>query len=218
MPLSTAGSSVDFDDEEISRDYTEVAVGGPVFDTGILGNRFSVQQRAIRRQDAIRTWEIQFDGLSEVQKANLEEFFITKYGGGVGFLFYPPTDNTFFGDVQPYLTDGVSTDYPLYRAYSCASRTVYRRIAKINEFISPQVLVGGIPYFWLTQFFLLPGNGMISFFFPPPAGLEIWISSGQILTPVYFEVDDMDAVDYGVFSEMSSVKLVEILPGALGIE
>lgn len=123
--------TVTFDEEELSRDYTEMATGGPTFDTGIIGNRFGIQQRAIRRQDAIRTWDIEFGGMSEEQKVALETFFISKYGSGIGFRFFPPGDFQFRGDLIG--VTNASNEYKLYRDYVTPSRTIRRRILKLVE-------------------------------------------------------------------------------------
>lgn len=254
MPIS-----IQFDEEELNRDYTEVATGGPTFDTGVIGNPVGVQQRAIRRQDAIRTWDIQFEGLSEVQLMNLQAFFITKYGGGIGFRFVPPSDNHFGGGSPVSNYDIVGTtnsgnSYTLNRTYRSAARNIQRRITKPfltanqvtgdNQYSAPVLALGTsiIPYdiggvmTWPTEIpsgFTRPGSpsavismnfntGVFSFVTSfgasiPTDGQTIKGVGGRFHVPCVFETDKFETSDYGVFSNLESIRLVELLPAALGL-
>lgn len=241
MPIT-----VTFDDEELSRDYTEVAVGGPVFDTGIVGNPMGVQQRAVRRVDAIRSWKIQFDGLSDTQRLALEAFFINKYGGGIGFRFYPPNDHSFVNDVIGTTTGTGSTEYSLVRKYTTAGayRTITRRIVKPVQF-SPILVIGTTAIAWKNGgSFQYPPNipggysaptspptyvadmnwstGIFTFTTAngasiPTAAQVITAIGGDFDIPVFFDTDKFEASDYGVFADWGEVGLIEILPAALGI-
>lgn len=218
--------AIQFDEEELSRDYTEVAVGGPTFETGVIGNPFGIQQRVIRRQDAIRTWEIEFGGLSTAQKQALEDFYITKYGSAIGFRFFPPSDSTFNFD---YLGggDGVRTDFPLYRNYTSPSRNIQRRIVKVVASTAPNIIVFfnglstlGPPYFFSygTNYTIDSNNGVLEFFGAVPSSItDIRVHGGEFDVPVFFDTDKMDVSDYGVFKEWNSIRVTEILPAALGI-
>ncbi len=219
-----------FDDEELNRLYTEVAQTSVNFDTGIVGNSKGVQQRTINRYDAIRTYDIQFGGMTQAAKRALEEFFITKAGRGIGFRFYPPSDRDFQFDVIG-VGNGAQTVFYLRRNYYSRGRFITRRILKpIHPLLT--VLVDGSKVRIsdpdageITPAGAFPiinnpitvnwDTGMITFTTAPANGLIITVAEGQYDVPVYFDTDSLNASDYGVFADAESVRLVEILPSAL---
>jgi uncharacterized protein (TIGR02217 family) len=198
-----------FEEEELSRLYTDVATGGPVFETGIVGNGKATQQRTINRFDAVRTFEIQFGGLDQLEKLNLEEFFITKSGRAIGFRFYPPSDRNFINDVIG-VGDASTTVFYFRRNYSSRSRFVSRRIVKpvkdtvvvtVNDVVTSGTVNWDI--------------GSITFAAAPAAGAIIRCQSGQYDLPVYFDVDGFSPTDYGPFADWNSIKITEILPSQI---
>jgi uncharacterized protein (TIGR02217 family) len=208
--------TIQFDDEELSRDYTDVATGGPTFETAIMGNPVGIHQRSIKRQDAIRTWDIQFGGLNNLQKLLLEQFFITKYGGGIAFKFFPPTDHSFYNDYVG-AASGTSIDvFPLYRYYGSASRVVARRIVYpvLSSAAAGISVFGGVSGNLVNSATFLPG-GFIRISYTagnPTAGEAIFITGGEFDVPVVFMNDQLESSDYGPFSNVDSVRLVELLP------
>jgi hypothetical protein len=60
-------------------------------------------------------------------------------------------------------------------------------------------------------------EGNLVFTDPVPNGHNVQIAGGEYTVPVYFDVDIFETSDYGVFSDLDSIKVTEILPAALGI-
>ncbi len=212
--------SVQFDEERLPLEYTEMATGGPVFDTGIVGNPTGVQQRSIRRQDAIRSWDIQFEGMTPAQRNTLESFFINKYGGGIGFRFFAPGDNRWFNDVIATSTGTGTASYPLYRKYVGTYRTISRRIFKPNDSAVSIYFNGVLQNFTLGSNYWFDGvNGYIYFAAGsrPSNGVSIKLDGGSYDTPVVFASDFFNADDYGLFANLNSIRLIELLPVALGL-
>lgn len=224
-----------FEEEELDRLYTDVAVGGPAFETGIVGNARAVQQRNINAYDAVRSFEIQFGGMSQAEKLRLEEFFLTKWGRAVGFRFYPPSDREFLDDVIG-VGDGTTTVFYMRRNYAAPTRFVSRRIVKPVKddvvvtldgsklWIDDPVFGGYIPPsagpFPVidsgTNFLTVDWNtGAVTFAGAPTAGQIIRCAEGRYDLPVYFDVDAFDATDYGPFADWNSIKVVEILPSQI---
>jgi uncharacterized protein (TIGR02217 family) len=213
-----------FEEEELSRLYTDVAVGGPAFDTGIVGNAKAVQQRNVNRYDAVRAFEIQFGGMSQPEKLRLEEFFITKQGRAIGFRFYPPSDRNFQNDVIG-VGDGANTTFYMKRNYRSRTRFITRRIVKPVK-VAVVVTVDGakVPYEQDGVIFYPAGDypeyynpitvdwdhGIVGFPTAPAAGTIIRCAEGEYNIPVFFDVDEFAATDYGPFADWNSIKVVEI--------
>ena len=231
----------EFEEVELSRDYTDYAKGGPMFETGMVGNTPGTQQRNINRQDAIREYEIQFEGANNWEIDQLEQFFVTKYGRAIGFRFYPARDRRFQGDLIG-IGDGVETDFKLKRIYTGGSVTIERRIVKpvVNDLLlsvsngstdeyaglsdgaggwlmpswSDIDFGGGVPLYIVTVDW---NTGDVVFDVAPPNLAEIRAVGGDYNVPVFFESDKFESTDYSTFSDWSGVKLVEALPIVLGI-
>lgn len=219
-----------FEEEELSRLYSAAATGGPVFETGIVGNGKAVQQRTVNRYDAVRTYEIGFGGRTPEFIQGLEEFFITKYGRAIGFRFFPPSDNTFQNDVIGVVAAG-NTVYYCKRNYRSRTRFVSRRIVKpVKDTLV--VTVGGqmVPIYNDAGVAVYPAGsethlnkpvtidwdtGTITFDTAPGAGSVVRIARGEYDLPVYFDVDAFAGEEYGIFSNWQSIRLTEILPSAI---
>ncbi len=220
---------ITFDEEELSRKYTEKAQTGVTYDTAVVGNPRAVQQRNVNRYDFVRTWDIEYGGMSPAEKLELEEFYITRFGRAFGFRFYPPSDRNFLGDVIG-VGDGVITRFYLRRNYAARNRFVSRRILKpifplltitVDDekvaIITPEgnitpegdfpVLNNPIDVDWNAGFF--------DFTTAPASGEIVRAAAGEYHLPACFDVDDLSAADYGMFADSASVRLVEILPAAL---
>lgn len=221
-----------FEEEELSRLYTEVATGGPTFETGIVGNEKGTQQRTVNRYDALRTFEIEFGGMSSDEKLRLEDFFITKFGRAIGFRFYPPSDREFLNDAIG-VGDGTETTFYMKRNYRSRTRFVTRRIVKpvkhavvvtvdgeklryndpVLGLFYPE---GDYPQFAGNSGVIDWDQGVIEFASAPAAGKVIRCAEGEYDIPVYFDVDSFSISDYGPFADWNSIKVVEILPSSLG--
>ncbi len=221
-----------FEDEELSRIYTEVAHTNIVYETGVVGNSKAVQQRTINRYDAIRTYDIQYGGMSPAEQLRLNEFFITKRGRAIGFRFYPPFDRQFANDIIG-VGDGTTVDFYLKRNYRSRSNFVTRRILKpIHPLVT--ILIDGYkviiadPDGDITPEGDFPivdnpitvdwNQGKITFTTAPAIGAVVLVAQGEYDVPVYFDTDSFSASDYGPFADAESVRLVEILPAALDAE
>lgn len=199
-----------FEEEELDRLYTEVAIGGPVYETGVVGNGQAIQQRHINRYDAIRTFEIQFGGLSQSKRNALEEFFVTKHGRAIGFRFYPPNDRNFQNDVIG-IGNAVATVFYMKRNYRSRSRFVSRRIVKpVKDTVV--ITVDGTP---VTPASTDWDQGAVTLSSAPAAGAIVRCESGQYDLPVFFDVDAFSVTDFGVFANWESIKVQEILPAQL---
>lgn len=229
--------SVEFQEVELSRYYTEFAKGGPVFETAIVGNPRGAHQRNINRQDFLGEWEIRFEGQDPSQIEELHDFFVTKWGRAIGFRFFAPRDNNFKNDLLG-IANGVDKNFTLQRVYSGGTQTHTRRIVKP---IADTLLItvngekcgvsdgaGGYKmamYDDLDYGFDIPEyivavnetNGVITFNTAPPSGAEIRALRGEYNVPVCFDSDRFDPTDYTTFSDWESIKVVELLPIALGI-
>jgi uncharacterized protein (TIGR02217 family) len=218
-----------FEEEELNRLYTEMAVSNVVFETGVVGNSRAVQQRNINRYDPIRTYDIQFGGMSQEEHVALQEFFITKSGKGIGFRFYPPNDRDFIGDVIG-IGDGTTTDFYLRRNYFTRSRFITRRIVKpLHPYLTVTIddekvriddngtLITPAGDFPITDNPITVdwNEGIVTFTTPPGSGEIVRAASGKYHVPVYFDTDALQASDYGPFADANSVRLIEILPSAL---
>lgn len=199
-----------FEEEELNRLYTEVAVGGPSYQTAVVGNPKGVEQLSINQFDAIRPWEINYGGMSQSEKLSLEEFFLTKWGQAIGFRFYPPSDRNFQNDVIGIGT-GAATVFYLRRNYRSRSRFISRRIVKpVKDTIV--ITVDGTP---VTPSTVNWDEGIVTLSSAPAAGAIVRCESGQYDVPVRFMVDDFNATDYGNFADWNSIKVKEILPSQL---
>lgn len=199
-----------FEERELNRLYTNTATGGPAYDTARVGNPRGIEQRHINRYDAIRTYEIEFGGLSQIEKLDLEEFFITQHGPAVGFRFYAPSDRNFLSDVIGIGTGSNDTFY-LRRNYRSRSRFISRRIVKPVKG-TLVITVDGTP---VTPASINWDEGIVVLSSDPAAGAIVRCESGQYNVPVYFDVDAFTPVDYGVFANWESIRLQEILPTQL---
>jgi hypothetical protein len=216
-----------FEEEELSRLYADVAVGGRAFDTGIVGNAKAVQQRNVNRYDAVRAFEIQFGGMSQPEKLRLEEFFITKQGRAIGFRFYPPSDRNFQNDVIG-VGDGANTTFYMKRNYRSRTRFITRRIVKP---VKPHRrrccrTVQKVPYEQDGRASFTPAGDYPEYLQPdngrlertassgsrrrPRPGTIIRCADGEYNIPVFFDVDEFAATDYGPFADWNSIKVVEI--------
>lgn len=199
-----------FEEEELSRLYTEHAVGGPSYETGGVANGKAVEQLHINRYDAIRPFEIQFQLMSQQEKLLLEEFFITKWGQAIGFRFYPPSDRNFQNDVIGIGT-GAATVFYMRRNYRSRSRFFARRIVKpVKDTVVVTVdgsTVAPASVNW--------DEGVVTLSAAPAAGAIVRCASGQYNVPVRFALDDFQPTDHGPFANWESIKLREILPSQL---
>jgi uncharacterized protein (TIGR02217 family) len=220
-----------FEEEELSRFYAAVAVGGRVFETGVVGNSRTVQQRTVNRYDYANVWEIQYGGLSTAEKKPLEEFFTMKWGRAIGFRFFPPSDRDFENDVIG-IGDGSTTTFYMRRNYRSRTRFYSRRIVKpVRHTVI--VLQDGqkVPYDDPADGIFYPGisgdypefynpitvdwnAGIIGFPTPPTAGQIIRCVDGQYDIPVFFETDVYQSAD-DIFTEWNSVRVVEIPPAQI---
>jgi hypothetical protein len=206
-------------------------VGGRVFETGVVGNSRTVQQRTVNRYDYANVWEIQYGGLSTAEKKPLEEFFTMKWGRAIGFRFFPPSDRDFENDVVG-IGDGSTTTFYMRRNYRSRSRFYSRRIVKpVRHTVI--VLQDGqkVPYDDPADGIFYPGisgdypefynpitvdwnAGIIGFPTPPTAGQIIRCVDGQYDIPVFFETDAYQSAD-DIFTEWNSVRVVEIPPAQI---
>jgi uncharacterized protein (TIGR02217 family) len=198
-----------FEEEELSRLYTDVATGGPEYETGVVGNSPGTQQRTINRYDAVRSFSIEFGGSSQTEKLHLEEFFLTKFGRAVGFRFYPPSDRNFINDVIG-IGDASNTVFYFRRNYASRTRFISRRIVKpvkdtVVVTVNDVVTAGTVDW----------NVGSITFASAPAAGAIVRCESGQYDLPVYFDVDGFLPADYGNFADWNSIKVTEILPSQI---
>lgn len=198
-----------FEEEELDRLYTEVAVGGPIFQTGVVGNGKAVQQRTIDRYDAIRSFEIQFGGMNQAERLRLEEFFVTKWGRAIGFRFYPPNDRVFQNDVIG-VGDGTNTTFYLRRNYRSRSRYYSRRIVKPVKNTIVITVNGSVATPTVDW-----DQGVVTLTPAPAAGAIVRCASGEYDIPVYFDVDEFNVTDYGPFADWNSIKVTEILPSLI---
>jgi uncharacterized protein (TIGR02217 family) len=224
-----------FEEEELSRLYTDVAVGGPIFETGVVGNGKATQQRTINRYDAVRSFEIQFGGLSGDEQLRLQEFFITKFGRAIGFRFYPPNDRTFQNDVIG-VSDATADSFDMYlrRNYRSRSRFFSRRIVKpvkdtvvitVEDYVCQIDGVYPDPSTFTRTYTSNTGGGnvhidwdtgKVTFYVgPPAAGQIVRVGQGEYDLPVYFDVDQFNATDYGPFADWNSIRVTEILPSQI---
>lgn len=220
-----------FEEDELDRLYTDVAVGGPRFNTGIVRSPAGTSQRTINQYDALRSFEIQYGGLSQSEKLKLEEFFMLKWGRAIGFRFYPPSDRNFLNDIVG-VGFASSTTFYMKRNYRSRSRFYSRRIVKpVKDTVVITVggykvpiypAGGGTPVYPAGSYPTLDNpvtvdwdTGTFTFDDAPPAGAVIRIAEGEYDIPVYFDVDEFTATDYGPFADWNSVRVVEILPAAI---
>jgi uncharacterized protein (TIGR02217 family) len=198
-----------FEEEELNRLYTGEAIGGPGYETGIVGNKKGTEQRTIDRYDAQRAFDIQFGGMTQPEQLGLHNFFLTKWGRAIGFRFYPPNDRNFQNDVIG-IGDASTTVFYLRRNYASRTRFISRRIVKPVKdtvVITKDDVAATVTIDWTT--------GAVTFSAAPAAGTIIRAASGQYDLPVYFDVDEFNATDYGHFADWNSIKVVEILPSSI---
>ncbi len=203
----------EFEEVELSRDYTAVAKGGPKFLTAIVGEDQPVQQRNVNWYDPVRQFEIQFGGLSPDQLMDLEEFFLTKWGMAIGFRFFAPTDNRFRNDLIATVV-GDEEDFPLKRVYKGGTRILERRIVKpVPDEVS--IYADNVPLEvemnWNTGRFTVPGGlgGLV--------GAKL-TARGYFNIPVFFGSDHFNPDVDTTFADLNSVPITEMLPITLGIE
>ncbi len=221
-----------FEEEELSREYTEMARTQLIYDTAVVGNARSVQQRNINRYDALRGYTIDFSGMNTERKKNLYEFYLTKWGRAIGFRFYPPFDRDFDHDLIG-VGDGTTTSFYLSRNYFSRGFFQQRRILKpihplltITENGEKAQIID--PFGTITPAGAFPVSsnpitvdwtiGKITFQAAPAAGALIYAESGQFNVPVYFDTDAFDDSDFGPFANAEGIRLIEIPPGSLTSE
>lgn len=212
--MSTTG--IEFDEIEISRYYSEGAKGGPEFLTSILGAPYGAQQRNLTRYDAIHKFEIRFDGAREnIEFPLLLDFFMTRFGAAVGFRFFPFFDNSWKNE-QIALTSPANGTYFLTRTYTKGSRTYVRRIVKPIAPIT--VTINGTDALNFSPYSVDYTKGKIVF--QTPAGLPsggVLRVSGEYCIPVAFDTDKVDISGFGGTFSLEGLRVVELLPAALGI-
>lgn len=206
---------ISFQEVELSRLYTESARGGEVFQTSVIGNRFGVHQRNVNTTTPVRKWMIDFQGLTATELEELRTFFNSKFGGGIGFRFRPPSDYTFRSDVIG-TGNGSQTQFKLYRKYIGGSQTLTRRILKpVSKNV--EIFVNGVQLnISLGSGYTIDTvNGNINFS-SPPSGV-ITISGGEFCVPVVFDMDTFESEDISTISHWQGVGLLELLPVNLGL-
>ncbi len=211
-----AGTAIEFDEIELSRYYSQGAKGGPEFLTSILGSPYGTQQRNITRYDGIHRFEIQFDGKREtVEFPVLLDFFMSGYGAGIGFRFFPFFDNSWKNE-QIAVTQAATASYKLIRTYRRGTRSYIRRIVKP---VAPiQVTINGTDAATFSPYSVDYTKGIIAFQTPAslPAGGVLRVT-GEYCIPVAFDTDKVDISGFGGTFNLEGLRVVELLPAALGI-
>lgn len=213
MPLT-----IEFDEEEISRYYSEGATGGPVFLTSILGNPHGAQQRNVTRYDAIHEFKFNFNGTREkTEFAELLDFFMSRAGRAVGFRFFPFFDNK-WNDEEIAKTSKTTGAYNLIRTYKTGTRTKIRRIVKPNMNPPLQVKINDADASTFSQYSVDYKKGIIAFETPAnlPANGSLRVT-GEYCIPVCFDTDRAEISGYGDYFDLEGLGVVELLPAALGI-
>lgn len=213
MPLT-----IEFDEEEISRYYSEGATGGPVFLTSILSNPHGAQQRNVTRYDGIHEFKFNFKGAREkTEFAELLDFFMTRSGRAVGFRFFPYFDNSWTNE-EIAKTSKSTAAYNLIRTYRTGSRTKIRRIVKPNADPPLVVKINGQDASTFSQYSVDYTRGKIVFETKAnlPEGGSLTVD-GEYCIPVCFDTDRAEVSGYGGYMDLEGLGVVELLPAALGI-
>lgn len=213
-PPSPAENSIEFDEVELDRFYLEGAKGGPTFVTSIIGNPIGNQQRNISRGEFLNVFELAFDKEPE-EMVRLLHFFITRFGGGIGFRCFSPLDNKFENEFVANVTHGVGT-YNLIRTYEMAGRKVVKRIVKPCpdlKFKLNGALVASSAIVVDYQ------EGRVTFNNPNSLTTgHVLTVEGEFCLPCVFGMDEFPATGFSTYFDLQGLKVVELLPIALGIE
>jgi uncharacterized protein (TIGR02217 family) len=211
------GTNIEFDEIELPRHYSEGAKGGPEHLTTKFDSPPGMQQRNVSRYDPIHKFEIFYE--AERENAIFKEllaFRFALHGPAVGFRFFPPYDNSWTDEEIAKTVTGTAV-YKFYRTYKVAGREYKRRIikpipdlvVKINGALASTVSAYTIDYTRGTITFASPGS------LPTNGSLTL---TGFYHIPMLFEEDLFSATNFTTYLDVDSLKLVEILPAALGIE
>lgn len=208
---------IPFEEVELSRLFSESARGGEVFQTSIIGNRYSIHQRNVASINPPRKWSIDFHNRTAIELEVLRTFFNSKFGMGIGFRFRPPSDYQFNGDVIGTGT-GSQTVFPLYRKYIGGSQTMSRRILKPSN-VALTVAYNGTPQSFTlgSNYTIQTAAGTITFASAPSNGTSISLTGGEYCVPVVFDMDTFESEDISTISNWQGVGLVELLAANLGL-
>lgn len=221
-PVPPEGGII-FDEIELDRYYSTGAKGGPEFFTEVEGNdKTGVQQINSRRLKALHRFAINFQGNREDGEfKELLEFFFTRLGGAYGFRFFPYFDNSVDDEEVASLTNATAT-YKFIKTYTRAGRSYQRRILKpvpewtfkIGASLETAVAAASVSAYSVDY-----TTGKITF--TTPANLTTGnklFATGQYCIPMRFETDFLEASGESGYLDTEELRLVELLPKALGID
>lgn len=160
------------------------AIGGPVFNTALVGLDSGFEQSQVNWAQPRHFWDVGYGVQSKEDFYEVLEFFMARRGRARGFLFKDWSDFELTNQIIG-TGDGVEDQFQIVKTYADTvlpfTRTITRPIAS-----SLVVTVNGSP---TTSYTLLAG-GIIDFVGVPTSGHVIRVT-GEFDVPVRFDVDQL---------------------------
>lgn len=152
------------------------------FSNTILTNSSGVEQRIVRWQDPIRTYNFARRILTVAELNSIQNFFNQTQGAASSFLYFDRSDNSDYGTGYLYpMPDGNRTQFQLVKLYTVGPNVHFRVITQPKTITK----INGLTTGWT-----LGSNGQITMATPPAAGS--WIPAQYTFyVPVTFDSDEL---------------------------
>jgi uncharacterized phage protein (TIGR02218 family)/uncharacterized protein (TIGR02217 family) len=156
-----------------------------VFSNTVLVNSSGVEQRIVRWQDPIRSYNFSRKLLKSTEITNIANFYDLTKGSNFSFLYRDRSDNTDNGKgvLYPH-PDGTRKNFQLVKKYQAGNNIHYRPITQIE--VMGSIKSGNTT---LTSWTLL-NNGQVQFTTAPDSSSNLLSATFDFYVPVTFDSDE----------------------------
>jgi len=197
-----------FHDVQLPVDVERGAVGGPRFNTTVVGFGSGFEQRNQEWQLARGEWDLSYGAQNKEDYSSLIEFFVARRGRQHGFRFKDWSDFE-ATVVQQGIGNGVNKDFQLIKLYTDVAST-YTRIISRPILSTLTVFVDAVPQTGGGTDYTLGALGLVTFVVAP-AVAEVVTATFEFDLPARFDTDKLDVqLEWYNAGELPDITILEL--------